>query len=304
MFVKDVMSKEVTVVQANHSLESIVSTMTQERHSCMTIVENGQPIGIVTERDLSRLLAQALNQRCDPLQPISNVMTPNPICVSQDMRLIDALALSRTRRLRHLPVVDKDNCLIGLVTQTHMVNTYADVLATQVKLETNLEELKLLSLEDPLMNIGNRRAMEVDLSFTEADAKRHQKYYSIALIDIDYFKKYNDFYGHQQGDEALRQVADIIRTTVRESDRVFRYGGEEILVLMPETELQDAQLVVERIRAAHETAAIDHEKAPLGFLTVSAGVAAGKACLWKELVSQSDEALYAAKAAGRNRVCV
>ncbi len=270
----------------------------------MTIVENGQPIGIVTERDLSRLLSQALSHNCDPFQPISHVMTPNPICISQDMRLIDALALSRARRLRHLPVIDKNNQLIGLVTQTHMVNTYADVLATQAKLESNLEELKLLSLEDPLMHIGNRRAMEVELEFTEADAKRHGKPYSIAVIDVDYFKKYNDYYGHQQGDEALRQVAEVVRSTVRDSDRIFRYGGEEILVLMPATELMDAQLGVERIRAALESAALPNEKTPLGILTLSAGVASGVACAWKDLVRVSDEALYAAKAAGRNRVCI
>ncbi len=304
MLVRDVMNASLVTALGEDSLVSVVTTMTEQKLSCLTVIAHGKPIGIVTERDLSRLLAQALTSDCDPLTPIKLEMTPNPICVTENISLIDALTLSRTRKLRHLPVVDKHNNLIGMVTHKDMVDTYAEVLVAQAKLETNLEELKLLSLEDPLMNIGNRRAMEVDLSFTEADAKRHQKYYSIALIDIDYFKKYNDFYGHQQGDDTLCQVADIIRATVRESDRVFRYGGEEILVLMPETELQDAQLVVERIRAAHETAAIAHEKAPLGFLTVSAGVASGKACLWKELVSQSDEALYAAKAAGRNRVCV
>lgn len=302
MLVKDVMSQSVTGVNADDRLADAVALMTQQRHSCLVVVEANKPVGIVTERDLAHLLNRAFSQSLDKDMVVAGIMTPRPICASQSMTLADALALSRTRKVRHLPVVDDNNQLIGLVTQTNMVNTYADILAEQARLETNLEELKHLSLEDPLMGIGNRRAMEVDLAFTEADAKRHKKSYAVSLVDIDYFKKYNDHYGHQSGDEALRQVADIVKATVRDSDRVFRYGGEEILIVMPETDLKAAQLCIERVRQSLEEAAIPHQHSPFGFLTVSGGVAAGVASPWATLVADADKGLYEAKGAGRNRI--
>ena len=109
-----------------------------------------------------------------------------------------------------------------------------------------------------MLKIGNRRAMEIDLAFTEADAKRHHKTFAVALLDIDFFKKFNDRYGHQAGDDALRDVAQAIKYSVRDSDRVFRYGGEEILILMPETEVVAAIKCAERVRKAVEHLAVPH----------------------------------------------
>lgn len=302
MLVNDVMSQSVTGVHAEKPLADAVAIMTQQRHSCLVVVEANKPIGIITERDLAHLLNKSFDHSLDKDMVVAAIMTPRPICVSESMSLADALALSRTRNVRHLPVVDDDNQLIGLVTQTNMVNVYADILAEQARLETNLEELKHLSLEDPLLGIGNRRAMEVDLAFTEADAKRNKKSYAVSLVDIDYFKKYNDHYGHQSGDEVLRQVADVVKSTVRDSDRVFRYGGEEILVLMPETDLESALRCIERVRVSLENAKIPHEHSPFGVLTVSGGVAAGVASPWVSLVADADKGLYKAKGEGRNRI--
>jgi diguanylate cyclase (GGDEF)-like protein len=153
------------------------------------------------------------------------------------------------------------------------------------------------------MKIGSRHAMEVDLKYKEAESKRNNSFYSIALIDVDYFKKYNDYYGHPAGDKALQTVANIIKSVKRKDDRVYRYGGEELLVLMNNTTSDDATLVAERIRMAIESAGIEHSKSKLGVLTISIGLCSAQAGDVKEMIKSADVALYQAKQSGRNRIC-
>lgn len=159
------------------------------------------------------------------------------------------------------------------------------------------EEARALSLRDSLTGCGNRRYMEIMLKKIFAESKRYGRHLSAIMLDIDYFKKYNDTYGHIAGDDLLVRLAAIISQEIRETDIVIRYGGEEFLIVLPETELQSALEVAERIRKEVETR---------GDVTVSLGVSAyGQEMKNKEaLVSRADEALYQAKGAGRNRVVV
>jgi PleD family two-component response regulator len=150
--------------------------------------------------------------------------------------LFDALVVCRAERFRHLLVVKDDDELVGLITLTDLANAHFQVtemhaemiekhLAEKTRnLEVLNEELQALSMEDHLMQIGNRRAMEVDLDHTHAASLRYRQIYSVLLNDIDYFKKFNDHYGHQGGDDALRDVARLIKSNIRASDRLYRYG--------------------------------------------------------------------------------
>lgn len=167
------------------------------------------------------------------------------------------------------------------------------------------EQLKVLSMIDPVMGIGNRRAMEVDLEHTHALALRYQRGYAIVLFDIDYFKRYNDSNGHLAGDVALRQVSDYLQGCIRKSDRLYRYGGEEILMLLPETSQQGAMILAERTVAGMAALGVPHVSSPLGILTMSCGVASQdhlpEQRTWQNVVQLADQALYAAKHTGRNR---
>lgn len=234
---------------------------------------------------------------------VSDVITREPVCVHKSTSLYDALLLAQRRSLRHLLVIDKDDVLVGLVTQSNMTEAYLKLLERESELETENEALYLLSHQDSLMSIGNRRAMTVALDATGALAERYKKTYSVALIDVDFFKKYNDHYGHQAGDDALVAIANAIRSTMRETDQLFRYGGEEILLLMPETGVQNANLAAERARKAVQVMAIPHKGSPLDKVTISIGIASTKGKKWEELVTRADEVLYKAKASGRNKVC-
>jgi len=301
MLVQALMNRKPVIVDTNSSLKASIPLMSDARSSCILIVEDNRPVGILTERDVTQLFSESLKGNCDLDRSIADVMTKEPVCVSEDSSFKDALMLSKSRKLRNLPVISDDDQLVGLVTQSSLIDAYATLVERQDELESSVEELQMLSLEDPLLRIGNRRAMEVDLTHTEADARRHNKTYALALLDVDYFKNYNDFYGHQKGDDALKLVADTIKETVRTSDRVFRYGGEEILILMPETDQKKGYMCSERVRAAIEAKACQHEKSPLSYLTVSAGVASATSGEWEEMIARADKALYKSKHDGRNR---
>lgn len=161
---------------------------------------------------------------------------------------------------------------------------------------------------DGLTQVANRRGLDEHL-LKEWDRHRAARQpLSLLLCDVDYFKSYNDFYGHLAGDDCLRSVGEAISSSIRGNDLVARYGGEEFAVVLPQTTLQAALLVAERTRGAVVNARIAHAGSPCGeFLTVSIGV--GYAILTgaeqggpESLIGEADEALYLAKSRGRNRV--
>jgi two-component system chemotaxis response regulator CheY len=156
--------------------------------------------------------------------------------------------------------------------------------------------------EDALTGLGNRRRLEEDLRTIQDRSERYGHRWCAVMIDLDRFKTYNDTLGHLRGDEALRIVGGALRRTIRTGDSLYRYGGEEFLLLLPEQTLESAALAAERLRAVVEALDLAHPAARR--LTVSLGVAGpvtGGSRL-ETLIKDADEALYAAKAAGRNRV--
>lgn len=145
---------------------------------------------------------------------------------------------------------------------------------------------------DALTGLGNRRSMEESLNSQFALTGRYRTVFSVALFDLDFFKKINEEHGHLTGDELLRQFGEILRETIRETDLACRFGGEEFVVVMPETDLAGAARFAERVRALTEKRLET---------SVSAGVAmALDGDTGKSLIGRADEALYAAKYNGRN----
>lgn len=320
ILVKNLMSEDVFCLPAEAPLQLAVKQMVEQRHSCIIIQQNNLPIGIVTERDLVKVLNQqvyAINMSL----PVADFMSSPILSLNQNENLFDALVVSRAERIRHFPVINDDEKLVGLVTQSDLANAHFQVIEMQSemieqsvaaktdKLQQLNDELQALSMEDHLMKIGNRRSMEVDLGHTHSASLRHKHPYSVLLMDIDFFKLYNDHYGHQAGDEALRLVADVLKENIRGSDRLYRYGGEELLLVLPYANAEQAQGVAQKLIESIYKASIPHEKSSYEFLTISCG----GACVlqneqflssWQELVEQADSNLYQAKDAGRNRSIV
>jgi diguanylate cyclase (GGDEF)-like protein len=196
-----------------------------------------------------------------------------------------------------------------LVAAERVTALHGQLISIQSQLEEANLKLLGLSLTDALTGLGNRRRMEEDLARAHARATRVRRSYSMTLLDIDHFKLFNDHYGHQAGDEALRQIGRCLGRVIRADESVYRYGGEEFLVLMPDSTASDAAVAGERIRHAVTDMGIHHDYRPTAppLVTLSGGVSCwipGSTVSASEVLFQADEALFQAKSKGRNRLQV
>lgn len=176
-----------------------------------------------------------------------------------------------------------------------------------LNLKLHTDQLKKLSYLDGLTGVANRRQFDKAVDSESRRASRHRQPLSVVMVDIDYFKQFNDNYGHGQGDECLRQVARAMQAVVnRPMDMLARYGGEEFVALLPETGLEGASKVAEALRSAVADLAFPHAYSPAAdHVTISVGIASNEhdnSISVGELIHEADQALYRAKSAGRNRV--
>jgi len=170
---------------------------------------------------------------------------------------------------------------------------------------TDKKRVEQLIVIDPLTELYNRRHLDNELNRIIDLHVRESQSFGFLMIDIDYFKAYNDFYGHQQGDAALIAVAKTIKNSLhRPGDSAFRFGGEEFCAILSNINEEGLLIVANNIKTAIENLNIEHQKSELGYLSVSIGIAAMNAIptTFDETVRVADKALYAAKESGRNRV--
>jgi diguanylate cyclase (GGDEF)-like protein len=303
MKICELMSRAKIHYSPGDKLKSVIKTMTREQHSCGIICEHGKPVGIVTERDFVRFMDRTDDLNTLDQLTVGEVMTPNPICVTGNTEIAAALDLARSHNLRHLPVVRECGEFCGVITLTDLIKALSTMHSRNIGLRDENSKLRVLAIEDPLTGLPNRRAMEVDLSHAAAVAAREDRTYALALIDIDYFKKYNDNYGHPAGDLVLKQVASILNESRRDADKLYRYGGEEFLLLMPFTQEEGSLIATNRMLENVKSRAIPHAYSPLEIVTVSVGLALSSDRLsWKEVLENADSALYHAKETGRNQL--
>src|SRR2546430_7175759 len=178
-------------------------------------------------------------------------------------------------------------------------------LARLAERESELASLNTQLVEDsrrdPLTGISNRRALSDDLPMLAAVHREHGETLAFALCDVDHFQAYNDRLGHLAGDQALRAIAATVRGALRAGDTAYRFGGEELLLVLRDAAALDGAKVAERVRAAVERASFPHPEAERGVLTVSIGVAAG-VDEPSRLLTRADAAVYEAKRQKRNCV--
>ena len=167
-------------------------------------------------------------------------------------------------------------------------------------------QMEALAMHDGLTGLLNRRAIEeyAEAEFNMADRKKQAM--SVILLDIDHFKNVNDRFGHKFGDVVLRQVAQTLKEDLRNYDRVGRWGGEEFLLILPDTELKDAVTVAERLRSKIAVVQITLENGETFSIHISLGTActSGQFQSLAKLIDAADQALYQAKQSGRDRICV
>ena len=178
------------------------------------------------------------------------------------------------------------------------------ILTLQRSMRETERQLRLMAHQDGLTNVMNRRAVDENLAKAVSRLRRSQHPCTIALLDIDFFKRVNDTYGHQAGDAVLKEVASRIRDVLRTNDMIGRYGGEEFIAILESADEASASQIAERIRVAIEEVPVEHAGTDI-FVTISIGLCAAPAGYTgasAALVEAADSALYEAKRTGRNRV--
>jgi diguanylate cyclase (GGDEF)-like protein len=236
-----------------------------------------------------------------------------PLLVSVALSKKEIFAAWRTRTYRLIAICTVLFILFSifgtyLILQIRMRQaTENELRDAKWTLESLNDELQALASEDGLTALTNRRKFDAVLTQELHRAIRNRSSLALIMIDVDRFKQFNDMYGHPAGDDCLRRISGVLKSVPsRASDMAARYGGEELAVLLPDTDAVGAYMIAERIRAEVEALGIPHKANPGGVATICAGVAAMRPTLQDpdalRLVQAADRALYAAKAQGRNKV--
>jgi two-component system cell cycle response regulator len=277
------------------------------------IVEKWDAVPIVAQTTADAL---QLYRDADPDLVLLDVLMPN----------IDGYKLARIFKSdgKYIPIIlltaleDLDSKRRGLAAGgDEFLSKPVNVLELQIRVSSMLRirrltneledvnrQLQTFASVDPLTQLMNRRVLDERLEQEFARATRHKHPLAVLMLDVDHFKMVNDAYGHPVGDRILAQVGGVITTTIRKTDVAGRYGGEEFLVLVPETAGTGAQVLAERLR--HAVASSGRDGTGLPVVTVSIGVASTElgAPSAQDLLRRADEALYEAKKAGRDRVAI
>jgi two-component system cell cycle response regulator len=286
------------------SRERIVSALGAE-HRVELESDAQQALFRLAEGEFDLLMLSLELERFDALRLVGQVRTVErtrhlPILLvtepEQSARLLRGLDLGANDYI--VRPIDKNELLARVRTQVRR-RRYAE------QLRDNVQQSMELAVTDPLTGLFNRRYMERHLGTLVEKSAGRGKSLSVLILDIDYFKSINDQFGHDAGDDVLREFADRMRTCVRGIDLACRYGGEEFVVVMPDTDLSVATMVAERIRRriAGEPFPIHRGERAIE-VTISIGIAARTSPHddATAILKRADEALYRAKRDGRNRV--
>jgi two-component system, cell cycle response regulator len=204
--------------------------------------------------------------------------------------------------------LDREELQVRLQVASRVTTLHHQLAEKTRELESANHALAESARRDPLTGLGNRLQLREDLYRLQRWLDRYGRGFGVALCDVDRFKLYNDRYGHVAGDEVLQAISRAVAETIRSGDMAYRYGGEEILVIMPEQSAETSIIAMERVREAVARLAIPHvANRPYGVVTISVGLVAigqGEQFPWEVVLNRADAALYRAKADGRNRLAL
>ncbi|MDA7818129.1 diguanylate cyclase [Sulfurimonas sp.] len=301
------LGKRMKWVSKNEITSILLTDMINNLFDNVVIVEDNKPIGILTTKDVMRLI----KHREELSLPISAHMSSPVDTIINTSSIKDALVFVKEKHYKRVVVVNENGDIAGVISQKELISlTYAKwaILMKEYQaelseinnlLENQNKEFEIKASTDLLTGLYNRHKFsELYLSSYKSMIQRHNDL-SLLIMDIDHFKNVNDSFGHNTGDKVLVQVSHVLLKTLRNIDIVCRWGGEEFIVLLPTSSLETAYKLAEKLRINIESVELD----VVGHITCSFGVS--QVVEGDEMVSvinRADNALYLAKNSGRNCV--
>lgn len=294
-------------IKKNEIVSKVISDMIELAYDNAIIVENEKPIGILTTKDIMRLIKES----ADLNVAVERYMTRPVESINNSASIKDALNFIKDKHYKRVVVVDDEGTLVGIISQKELISlTYSkwvmlmkeyqeELSEINVLLQNKNKEYETIASTDPLTGLYNRYKFEQLYNSSMLSMKQRHNEMSLIMLDIDHFKKVNDKYGHNVGDSVLIQVAHTILKTLRNIDIVCRWGGEEFIVLLPTASLDNACYLAEKIRSYVQELEID----VVGNVSASFGVTQVlETDSMKDAIERADKALYLAKNSGRNQV--
>lgn len=278
---------DVNIIRPNSDLRDAARKMTSQHIGALVVTdEGGKLVGIISERDLVRAITEYDSGLVD--KPVSNVMTRSVVTCALHDSIGEVFFLMKSNEIRHIPVLEGTE-LVGIISIRELTRAY--------------ELLQGEANTDALTGLSSRRYFLETLANELDRSRRYGHPLSVAMIDVDRFKRVNDTYGHEVGDEVLRALGNLLVRELRTIDRVGRLGGEEFAAIFPETDIDGAKLACDRLLRTIRAAKIDVDDAKISF-TVSIGLAKADPAIRDPsgVLKRADELLYDAKARGRDRI--
>jgi len=277
--IREFMSCDVTSVASDTPLVEVVGALQQKPYSSIVVIEHGLPVSIISESDMSNLCVRLLDGVKAP--KLRDVGNHKVVTVHAEKCCEHAAKLMTRHKIRHVVAVDTMGLLCGMFTQSDLlrarkheqeqqhIRVTQQLKKKQQQIEKYKKQLKRAIREDCLLPIGNRVAMDEALSYAAASSSP----YAIVVIDIDHFKRYNDYYNHAHGDDVLNQVCVASQQVFRAKAQLFRQSGNTLMAIFNDSEHGDINNLAAKLLKAVRHLSIPHTTTPLGVISVSIGLA-------------------------------
>lgn len=301
------LGKRMKWIDKDVSTQTLFRDIASQSFDNAIIVDEGVPVGIITTKDVMRLI----KENADLTLAVSHYMSSPVETISKDASIKEALTFLRDRRFKRAVVVDEEQQLRGVITQKELISlTYSrwarlikehEIELQQINssLETKAIEYEKRASLDFLTGLYNRAKFSELYNYGYINMLARDNGLSLILLDVDHFKKVNDTYGHNVGDAVLVAIAETLKQTLRNIDIICRWGGEEFIVLLPSAKLEQTANIAEKIRLSILELSFTFEES----VSVSLGVCeVQKGESMQDSVQRADTALYEAKNSGRNKV--
>ena len=291
-------AKHIHYITPQMPTSEAIALLDNDIEGALIVIENKKAIGIFTPYDTLKLLAKG----ADLDRPIKEYMTTPLKTLPQNATVADAFEFLQKNRFKRAIVTNESGQVVGVMSQTQILQLLHNKWLEIVRSHANkIETLQKKANIDPLTETYNRYKFDEVIRQEEKRVSRYPDLplYSLIICDIDDFKKINDTYGHLLGDEVLKSLAKSIKSSIREYDMLFRWGGEEFVVLLPQTTCKEAEQVAHKLQKVIQNSAVNDIP-----ITCSFGVSGKRDPKEdvKEVFARADQALYKAKNRGKNCV--